>query len=126
MRLVLNEMWSPAIAEQLRARGFDVVAACEPAWASRYRSVEDDVVFARAQRDERTVVTDNIEDFQPLHTHLEARNETHWGVVYALRPWFDRSRSEEVVGRMVRALEALLRDHPEHVPLSRGHYLRPA
>ena len=124
MRLLLNEMWSPAIAEQLRTRGFDVVSACEPMWAGRYRSVEDDVVFARAQSDRRTVVTDNVEDYLPLHLELEARNEAHCGVVYALRPHFDRSQPELVIGRMVQALEAFLRDHLTDDPLGRGHFLR--
>ena len=118
-------MWSPAIAEQLRARGFDVVSACEPAWAGRYRSVEDDVAFARAQRDRRTIVTDNVEDYRPLHLGLEARNEMHHGVLYALRPHFDRSQPELVISRMVQALEAFLHDHPGDDPLGGGHFLRP-
>ena len=124
MRLLLNEMWSPAIAEQLRARGFDVVSACELAWAGRYRSLEDDVVFARAQRDRRTIVTDNVEDYLLLHLGLEARNETHHGVLYALRPHFDRSQPELVIGRMVQALEGFLRDHPGDEPLGGGRFLR--
>jgi hypothetical protein len=54
MRLLLDEMWTPTIAIELRKRGFDAIAANEPALASRYAGATDDAVFARAQEDGRT------------------------------------------------------------------------
>jgi hypothetical protein len=80
-------------------------------------------VFARAQRDGRTLVTDNIVDYVPVHAELEARNEVRYGVIYALRPFFDRAQPEVVLGRMVQALEAVLRDHQGEAPLGRALYL---
>ena len=47
VRLLLDEMWSPTIALQLRKRDLDVIAITEPAHASRYAGISDDQVFAR-------------------------------------------------------------------------------
>ena len=64
MRLLLDEMWTPTIALELRKRGFDVIAISEPAYAGRYAGISDDQVFARAQDDGRAIVTDNIADYE--------------------------------------------------------------
>jgi hypothetical protein len=104
VKLLLNEMWSAEIARQLCRRGVDVVAATE--LPRRYRGVPDDVVFERAQDDGRAIVTDNIEDFSRLVADAAGRAESYHGVVFALRPTFDRARPR-VVGEMVRALAAL-------------------
>jgi hypothetical protein len=106
LRLVLNEMWSAEIARQLRVRGFDVIAATEA--PRRYRGIPDDEFFRRAQEDGRTVVTDNVRDFMPIVANRASRGEPHCGVIFALRPTFDRARSG-VVGTMTTALDALLR-----------------
>lgn len=64
MRLLLDEMWTPTIALEMRKRGFDVIAASELSHAGRYAGISDDDVFARAQQDSRAVVTDNIADYE--------------------------------------------------------------
>ena len=104
MKLLLNEMWSSEIARQLRRRGVDVVAATE--LPRRYRGVPDDLVFERAQVDGRAIVTDNIADYSRLVADAAGRGESHHGIVFALRPSFDRARPR-VVGEMVRALATL-------------------
>jgi len=104
VKLLLNEMWSSEIARQLRRRGVDVVAATE--LPRRYRGVPDELVFERAQEDGRAIVTDNIEDYSRLVAEAAGRGEGQHGVVFALRPTFDRARPR-VVGEMVRALAAL-------------------
>lgn len=104
MKLLLNEMWSAEIARQLRRRGVDVVAATE--LPRRYRGVPDEVVFERAREDGRAIVTDNVGDFSRLVADAAGRGERHHGVVFALRPAFDRARPR-IVGDMVRALAAL-------------------
>lgn len=101
LRLLLNEMWSADIARQLRRRGLDAVAATE--LPRRYRGIPDDEVFRRAQVDGRTIVTDNVGDFSRLVADAAGRGETHCGVVFALRPAFNRARPR-IVGEMVRAL----------------------
>ena len=99
-------MWSAEIARQLRRRRLDVVAATE--LPRRYRGVADEVVFRRAQADGRAIVTDNVGDFSRLVADAADRGVPHHGVVYALRPAFDRAQPG-VVGEMVRALTALAR-----------------
>ena len=120
MKLLLNEMWSDRIAQQLRRRGYDVVAATE--LPHRYRGVADDEVFRRAQEDERTIVTDNVRDFVSILADYESRRVPHHGVVFALRPRFDRG-APRAVGRMVRALAAYL-DSPDAERLRGAHFLR--
>jgi len=99
-------MWSAAIATQLRRLGYDVVAATE--LPRRYRGVPDDVVFERAREDGRAIVTDNIPDFSRLVADAAGRGDDHEGVIFALRPAFDRA-SPRIVGEMVNALDALAR-----------------
>jgi len=99
-------MWSAEIARQLRRRGLDVVAATE--LPRRYRGVPDEVVFRRAQGDGRAIVTDNVGDFSRLVADAADRGEPHHGVVFAVRPAFDRAQPG-VVGEMVRALSAFAR-----------------
>ena len=104
MRLLLNEMWSAEIARQLRRRGVDALAATEA--PTRYRAIPDHDVFARAREDGRVIVTDNVPDFAALVADAASRGESHPGVVFAVRPAFDRSHPR-IVGQMVRALAAL-------------------
>lgn len=114
LRFLLDEMWSAEIARQLRRRGIDVVAATE--LPRRYRGVSDEEVFRRAQADGRTVVTDNVGDFSRLVALAAGRGDAHCGVVFAVRPAFDRA-GPGVVGEMVRALVALARsDEADAVP----------
>lgn len=105
MKLLLNEMWSAEIARQLRRNGIDAVAATE--MPLRYRGVPDHDVFARAREDGRAIVTDNLPDFATLVADAASRGEKHPGVIFAVRPAFDRGHPR-IVGRMVRALAALV------------------
>ncbi len=127
MRLVLDEMWTPTIAVELRKRSFDVIAINEPAHATRYSGVTDDHVFSRAQADGRAIVTDNIADYEMARRDWESRGTTHHGVIYALDPPFNRHRGDDVIGQVVNALEyflAVAESAPE--PSNQVHYLRPA
>lgn len=125
MRLVLDEMWSPAIAVQLRRRAHDVISAQEPDHAARYRSISDALFLQRAEADRRAIVTDNIEDFEALIVEIERAGAAHHGVVYCTYSAFDRS-DPRIVGRMVGALDALLRSRPAEIdPFNRRHWLRP-
>lgn len=117
---MLDEMLPHAIAEQLRRRGHDVVAATED--PDRYSSIPDDEVLSRAQEDRRAVVTDNLADFVPLASAYERGGERYYGVIYATRNRFDRSEPG-TVGALVRALDHFLRERPGDDPLNQQHYL---
>ena len=60
MRLVLNENITGTVMAELRRRGHDVLSVKES-----MRSEADDVILARAQREERIVVTHD-KDFGEL------------------------------------------------------------
>jgi hypothetical protein len=125
MKILLDEMWTPTIARELRRRGFDVVAINEASHAPRYAGFSDDVVFARAQGDARTIVTDNVSDYEVARRGWESRGRAHHGIIYALNPPFNRHRGNSIIGEMVRALEHFLGSpKPKPEPFDRVHYLR--
>ena len=65
MTLLLDEMYSPVVAEQLRARGHDAVSVHDP----EYRYLEgapDEEIFAAALAEERALVAENVPDFRRL------------------------------------------------------------
>lgn len=126
MKLLLDEMWTPMIAVQLRRRKLDVVAINEPAQVSRYAGAPDDQVFARAQGDGRTIVTDNIADYEQARRDWEGMGRSHHGVVYALDPPFNRHRGEGVIGQIVAALAHFLASPPVSEVWNGIHYLREA
>jgi hypothetical protein len=100
------------------------VSATEVDLASRYAGVPDDIVLLRAREDGRAVVTDNIADFFAIHAAAQVRGQTHPGIVFALRPHFDRCQPG-VIGAMVRSLEALLRSQVERDTMTNHvHYRR--
>ena len=64
MRLLLDEMLSPAIARELRERGHDVLAVADhPGWVA----LSDPEVMTLARTERRAVVTNNLRDYRPLH-----------------------------------------------------------
>ena len=82
MRLLLNEMLSPAIARELRERGHDVLAVADrPGWIA----LSDPEVMALARTERRAVVTNNLRDYRPLRAawrdlhakHLPAHQSRH-------------------------------------------------
>jgi hypothetical protein len=127
VRLLLDEMWTPTIALELRKREFDVVAISEPAHMGRYAGISDDQVFARAQDDGRAIVTDNIADYEHARRERENRGQAHHGLIYALNPPFNRHRGKRVIGQMVNALAHFL-SSPQAAqrPFNRAHFLRKA
>jgi hypothetical protein len=127
VRLLLDEMWTPTIALELRKREFDVVAISEPAHMGRYAGISDDQVFARAQDDGRAIVTDNIADYEHARRERENRGQAHHGLIYALNPPFNRHRGKRVIGQMVNALAHFLSSpQAAQQPFNRAHFLRKA
>lgn len=78
MRLLLDEMLCAQIAEQIRARGYDALAVDE---TPELRGLPDPDLFARAQEQERAIVTYNREDFLALDRQYRSRRREHCGVV---------------------------------------------
>lgn len=105
MKLLLDEMYPYSIAEQLRARGHDVVAVGE---RPELRGGADEVVFAAAQEERRAIVTDDV-GFGAIESEHRSRGEAHCGLVFTANRRFPRGRPA-TVGRLVRSLDRFLSD----------------
>jgi hypothetical protein len=119
LRLLVDEMYPPSIAVQLRRRGFDVSAVTE---RPELRSKPDEVIFTVAQDEGRAVVTENIADYVRLAAAAEQRGRPHFGLVLVDPAKFPRGDSRSP-GRMVRELTKVLTDHGSDDPRSLRHWL---
>ena len=104
MKLLLDEMWPPSIAEALRERGHDVVAAAE---RPDLRGQPDEVIFHVARAEERAVVTENVADFRPLAAAELRAGRSHPGLIFTSDRAFPRGNAR-TAGRLVAALDRLL------------------
>lgn len=102
MRLLLDEMFPPAVARALRERGHDVVAVVERA---ELVSGTDWQVFVAAQAEQRAVVTENVADFVAIDAEYRDRNTDHCGLVFLLKEGMPRTRAQ-FVGATARRLDA--------------------
>ena len=119
MKLLLDEMYPPTIAEQLRDRGHDADAVTG---RSELRAIADADLFALAQGEQRTVVTEDVADFSAIADDHDQRGRTHFGLVIVTSGSYPRS-SSGTIGRMVTELDRLLGEHPEETPTSLRHWL---
>jgi predicted nuclease of predicted toxin-antitoxin system len=111
MKLLLDEMYAPAIAEQLRVRGHDVVSVHD----LEYRALEgapDEEVWSRAIAEDRALVSENVQDFWRIEADANARGQPVTHVIFTTDrqfPWGD----PRTIGRLVLALDALLVTPPD-------------
>ncbi|MDQ3809707.1 MAG: DUF5615 family PIN-like protein [Chloroflexota bacterium] len=115
MKLLLDEMLSPAIARALRARGHDAEAVKEHAdWVG----LSDADLVGVARREQRAIVTANVRHFRPLHAELiTPGNAGHAGFVFM--PTTYRLTKADI-GRIITALEAKLAEYPSEQDLANG------
>jgi hypothetical protein len=97
--LLLDEMYPPSLALQLREQSHDVVAALDVEVGLSSRSDED--VLAWAARNNRCIVTENVRDFARL-----APVTPHAGIIFVSSQRFPRTRNG--LTRLGTALDALL------------------
>jgi predicted nuclease of predicted toxin-antitoxin system len=101
--LLLDEMFSDAIAQQLRAKGYDVVSVvAHPALVG----LPDDQILAYATTEGRALVTANIKDFMPLDSRYRAAGQAHPGLILVSTKTFAQDRGFTTA--VTAALEALL------------------
>ena len=113
-------MYPAAIADSLRASGYDVVAVQEE---EVLRELSDEALFAAAQAMGRAIVTENVKDYVPLDARAHAQNEPHHGLVFTTNRSFPRHR-EAFIGAMARGLDDFLRHQPGTSPPGLIHWLR--
>jgi hypothetical protein len=104
VKLLLDEMHAPSIAESLKANGWDVIAvAAEPG----LRGLPDAELMLYASHNRRAIVTENVADFSILANGWTTKGENHAGIVFTNPSRFDRA-SLAYPSNLIRALDALL------------------
>lgn len=104
MKLLLDEMWTPAIAAALRDRGHEVVAVAE---RHDLRGLADAAIFDAAVAEGRVIVTENVVDYRPLAADAMRAGRPHPALILTSNRAYPRA-SRRTAGRLVRALDALL------------------
>jgi hypothetical protein len=110
MKLLLDEMYAASIAEQLRARGHDVVSVHDP----DYRALEgapDEEIWAAAVAAGRALASENVADFRRIEMTALSRSETSTRLIFTTDRQFPRG-DPRILGRLVLALDALLAAQP--------------
>ena len=101
--LLQDEMFSDAIAQQLRTKGYDVVSVvAHPALVG----LPDDQILAYSTTEGRALVTANIKDFMPLDSRYRAAGQVHPGLILVSTKTFPQDRGFATA--VTSALEALL------------------
>jgi predicted nuclease of predicted toxin-antitoxin system len=107
VRLLLDEMLSPAIARELSACGHDVRAL---AGHPEREALPDPEVLAIARAERRAIVTNNVRDFRPLHVEaVIPGGPGHFGMI-SMSGNYRRTKAD--AGRIIAALEAKLSQYP--------------
>ena len=113
MKLLLDEMLTPDIARELRARGHDVVAvAGHPDW----EGLSDSQIMVVARTEHRAIVTNNLRDYRPLHGEaITPGGHGHFGMIFIPGNY---RRTKADTARIMAALEAKLTQYPGEADLA--------
>ncbi len=115
MKLLLDEMLSLVIARELRERGHDVESV---AGNPGREAMSDTEVLALARAEHRTIVTNNLRDYRPLHNEaIVPGGDGHFGMIF-MPGTYRRTKAD--IGRIIAALEAILAHHPGENDLANG------
>lgn len=101
--LLLDEIFTDDIAQQLRIKGYDVISVvADPALVG----LPDDRILAYATAEGRALVTANIKDFVPLDARYRAADQPHAGLILVSTKTFPQNRG--FPSAVTTALAALL------------------
>jgi predicted nuclease of predicted toxin-antitoxin system len=115
VRLLLDEMLSPVIAQRLRQRGHDVEAITGHAL---HEALSNPEVLELARSQGRALVTNNLLDFRPLHHEaIVPGGPGHFGMAFVPGNY---RRTKADIGRIVKALKASLAEFPGDTDLVNG------
>jgi hypothetical protein len=87
--LLLDEMFSDSIAQQLRAKAHDVISVVAD---SALVGLPDEQVLAYATEAGRALVTANIKDFAALDGRYRAAAQSHAGLILVSTKTFPQNR----------------------------------
>jgi predicted nuclease of predicted toxin-antitoxin system len=109
VKLLLDEMISPKIARELRGRGdFDVQAIKGD--RPDLEAVADREIVRRIAAEQRTLVTNDVLDFQLIHNQMLAAGEGHNGLIFTSDSTVPRNKAS--ISLWVKTLEKVLTEHP--------------
>jgi hypothetical protein len=108
--LLLDEMSSPRLAEQLRARGIDCIAVAQDVVLA---SQDDPPILDAALAAHRVLVTNNVVDFERLRTQRSASDQPVPPLIYTAEAAFPRNR--KFIGRLVEALDDAAKHRLVHI-----------
>lgn len=115
MRLVLDEHYSPLVAERLRGRGHDALAVRD---VSGLLESSDAELLAWAEQEHRVLVTEDVQDFTALHREAVSRGKRLPGIVFTSPRKFPRQMAS--LGLLVDALADLLASRREEDEIPGG------
>jgi len=101
LRLLLDEMYPPALMVALRAAGIEAHTASELGLAGR----ADADIFAAAVADGLVVLTENVADYARISAEHLTAGHHHPGVLVALSSRF--SRRPAGIGSLVASIRAV-------------------
>jgi predicted nuclease of predicted toxin-antitoxin system len=109
VKLLLDEMISPKIARELRGKGeFDVQAVKGD--RPDLQAVADREIVRRIAAEQRTLVTNDVLDFQLIHNQMLAAGEDHYGLIFSSDSTMPRNKAS--IPLWVKALAEVLTEHP--------------
>ena len=118
VRLLLDEMSSPAIAAELHGLGHDVTAVAD---RPDLRSKSDEEIFAWASAAKRWLLTENVKDFRPIMLRALPAGPPGCGLLFTSNRTFPRSRKNP--GPLIMALHAWLTDGAPAPPVTESWLL---
>ena len=117
--LLLDEMYHPTVAQQLRDKGFDAIAVVD---TPALRANSDEYLFDWAERHKRWIVTENVKDFWRIRIKAQETGAPCASILLATSQTFPRSRDS--LGRLVSALSRWLAEEHQ-LALGNEDWLRP-
>jgi len=119
VRLLLDEHYADAIAQQLRGNDLDVMTVSE----LQMKGTDDEPLLELAASDRRALLTNNVGDFIALHSRWMAAGCSHFGLLFTDDAAMPRDRG--TIGRYVRALAAFMGTRPGDADtVDQVHWLR--
>jgi hypothetical protein len=100
LKLLLDEMYPPALARALHAVGIDAITIIELGMAG----TPDPDVFAYAVAENRPLLTENVADFVTIAAQHSSTGARHPGLLIALSNRFSRRASGRPA--IVKAIQA--------------------
>jgi hypothetical protein len=112
VKVLLDEMHAPAIAEALTDEGWDVVAVAS---TPSLRGLSDEDLLAYAAAEGRVLVTENTVDFATIAARWASDGRDHNGLIYTNPRRFHRA-TIAYPGNAIAALRQLLHAPPVFGP----------